>query len=120
MRAAFIRAAIGCFVLAVLPGCGGGRTSDLERRYERVQTDMTEEQVAGILGQGWVVTATDLATYPEHPKFDTKEFPPDTKWVQWDVKLQYVLAGFSGGKLVVCRLVGAQPPEPKPVGGGSR
>lgn len=97
----------------MLAGCRGDGKSDLERRYEQVRTDMTEDQVTGILGQGRVVTAAALATYAEHPKFDTKNFPATTKWLQWDGKVQYVLAGFSGGKLVVCRLVGAKPPAPK-------
>lgn len=116
MRVAIISAVLGS--LAVLPGCGKSGKSDLERRYEQVQTGMTEEQVADILGQGRVVTAAELATYAEYPKFDPKEFPPETKWVQWDGNLQYVLAGFSDGKLVVCQLVGAEPPEPRQVGSG--
>lgn len=120
MRASHLFAVLSCLVLAVVPGCGGNSKSDLEQRYEQVRTGMTEEQVAGILGQGRAVTTAELATYPEYPKFDTKEFPPDTKWMQWDGKLQYVLVGIAGGKVVVCRLVGAQPPGPKPVGGGGQ
>ena len=84
MRTAFLC----CLAIAALPGCSGDGKSNLERRYDGVQTGMTEEQVIGVMGPGRSVTAAEVNTYAEHLKFDTKEFPSDAKWVQWDGELQ--------------------------------
>ncbi len=99
-------------IVALMGGCQNANSrSDLERRYDQVKLNMTQDQVKSIMGDGREVTRAEIEKYPEYPKFDTTDFPKATKWMQWDGKLQYVLAGFSEGKLVVIRLVGAQAPK---------
>ncbi len=96
-------------VMLLFAGCSGNGKTDFQNRYERIQTGMTEQQVTDILGPGKVTPAAELATFSEYPKLDPKEFSPNVKWVKWDGNLQYILVGFTDGKVEVCRLMGARP-----------
>jgi hypothetical protein len=98
---------LACLVV----GCNSQPSkSSFETKYDHVKLGMTEEQVITILGQGREVKAREIAVYAESPKLQPKDYPADTKWMQWDGEMQYILVGLSSGKVIVARLVGAQPP----------
>lgn len=89
-------------------GCGGSAKHPLETKYDRLKLGMTTAQVDEIMGAGMSVTTADVQAYPEYPKLSTTDLPADTQWKRWGDGYPCVLAGTSGGKLVLAQVLGVQ------------